>query len=326
MKKRISQLLVALSCLALSVNAASLSKGAKSEFTQVNGIRIHYVKMGKGPLLILLHGWPQTWYEWDKVMPPLASKFTVIAPDLRGLGLSEKTPTGYDKHTIANDIAALIKHFGESSAFVVGHDMGGKTAYVLSLLYPELVKKLVLVDCMPPGSENMDSAKGGMWHYGFHMAADFPEMLTKNREKEYISAQMRKWSHKKEAITPEAIAEYAKYYATPGGMTAGFNYYRALPEDAKFVSAYSDKKFSMPVLTIAGRYGVSDNLFKAMKSKADNLNGVIVEDSGHFVPEESPTFLVENILNFFTDQPMPNKSSQGSALIAPPLNSTNKEK
>lgn len=306
MKKLISLILLILLCLTLSSNAAALPKGAKSEFTHVNGIRMHYVKMGKGPLLILLHGWPQTWYEWNKVMPILASKFTVVVPDLRGLGLSQKTQTGYDKKTIASDIAELIKHFGGSSAFVVGHDMGGKAAYVLGLLYPELVTKLILVDCMPPGTENMDSAKGGMWHYGFHIAADFPEMLTKNREREYISAQMRKWAHQKDAITPHAVDEYAKYYASPGGMTAGFNYYRALPDDAKFVSTYADRKFSMPILTIAGRYGVSDNLFKAMIPKADNLKGAIAEESGHFVPEEAPTFLVEQILHFFVPEPASN--------------------
>jgi len=293
-------LIFMLSCLPLSSNAADLPKSAESQFAEVNGIRMHYVKMGEGPLLILLHGWPQTWYEWKKVMPALAGKFTVVAPDLRGLGLSEKTLTGYDKHTLAADMAALIRHLGEKSALVVGHDMGGKVAYVLSLLYPELVTKLVLVDCMPPGTENMDPAKGGMWHYGFHMAAEFPEMLTENREREYISAQMTKWSHQKDAITPDALDEYAKHYATPGGMTAGFNYYRALPDDAKFVAAYADRKFAMPVLTIAGRYGVSDNLFKAMTRKADNLKSVIAEESGHFVPEEAPTFLTEQIVKFIT--------------------------
>jgi len=291
-------ILLILPCLVLSSEAADLPKGAESQFAQVNGIRMYYVKMGEGPLLILLHGWPQTWYEWRKVMPALASKFTVIAPDLRGLGLSEKTQTGYDKHTIANDVAALIKHLGERSAIVVGHDMGGKVAYVLSLLYPELVTKLILVDCMPPGTENMDPAKGGMWHYGFHMATEFPEMLTKGREREYISAQMTKWLHQKDAITQDALDEYAKYYASPGGMTAGFNYYRTLPDDAKFLAAYADRKFAMPILTVAGRYGVSDNLFKAMMPKADNLKGVIAEESGHFVPEEAPAFLTEQILNF----------------------------
>jgi len=301
MKSIILLISLILPCLALSSQAANLPKGAESRFAQVNGIRMHYVKMGEGHLLILLHGWPQTWYEWRKVMPALARNFTVIAPDLRGLGLSEKTQTGYDKHTIANDVAALIKHLGEKSAIVVGHDMGGKVAYVLSLLHPELVMKLILVDCMPPGTENMDPAKGGMWHYGFHMAAEFPEMLTKGREREYISAQMKSWLHQKDAITQDALDEYAKYYASPGGMTAGFNYYRALTDDAKFLVAYADRKFAMPILTVAGRYGVSDNLFKAMRQKADNLQGVIAEESGHFVPEEAPVFLTEHILNFASD-------------------------
>ena len=298
MKSLIWLISLILTCLVLPSEAADLPKGAESQFAQVNGIHLHYVKMGEGPLLILLHGWPETWYEWHKVMPALKTNFTVVAPDLRGLGLSEKTQTGYDKHTIANDVAALIKHLGEKPAIIVGHDMGGKVSYVLGLLHPELVSKLIMVDCMPPGTERMDPAKGGMWHYGFHMAAEFPEMLTKGREREYISAQMMSWLHQKDAITQEALDEYVKCYASPGGMTAGFNYYRALPDDVKFLKAYADRKFAMPVLTVAGRYGVAENLYKAMVPKADNLQGVIAEESGHFVPEEAPGFLTEQILNF----------------------------
>ncbi|SMF94852.1 Pimeloyl-ACP methyl ester carboxylesterase [Methylomagnum ishizawai] len=306
MKKLIPPLLLALSCLVIPAQANPLPKGAKSGFAQVNGIQMHYVKMGKGPLLLLLHGWPQTWYEWHRIMPMLAGKYTVVAPDLRGLGLSEKTRTGYDKPTIANDIAALIQHLGRGPAFVVGHDMGGKAAYVLGLVHPELVAKLVLVDCMPPGTENMDSAKGGMWHYGFHMAAGFPEMLTKNREREYIAAQIKQWAHRKQAITPQAIDEYAKHYARPGGMTAGFNYYRALLDDAQFVAAYADQKFAMPVLAVAGRYGVADKLSKALQAKADIIKSAIAEDSGHFVPEEAPAFLVEQLSSFLAPAPPSN--------------------
>lgn len=294
----IGLLLLAVSGFALPGSAADLPKGAQSQFAQVNGIRMHYVQMGKGPLLILLHGWPQTWYEWHEVMPLLASQFTVVAPDLRGLGLSEKTRSGYDKHTIAGDVAALIQHLGEKSAVVVGHDMGGKVAYILGLSFPEQVSKLVLVDCMPPGTEKMDPAKGGMWHYGFHMAAEFPEMLTKGREREYIAAQMMAWLHRKDAINADALDEYAKHYASPGGMTAGFNYYRALPDDATFVATQADRKFAMPILTVAGRYGVSDKLYNAMAQKSDDLEGRIAEDSGHFVPEEEPEWLAKRILNF----------------------------
>ena len=189
---------------------------------------MHYVAAGSGPVLVLLHGWPETWYSWHGVMPRLAKRFTVVAPDLRGVGLTERTPDGYDKKTVAADIAALIEHLGGGKVCVAGHDMGGKAAYVLAHTRPELLSKLVLVDCLLPGTENMDPAKGGAWHYGFHMAAEFPEMLTVGREREYIAAQIRTWSHRKDAISAATIDEYARHYAAPGGMTAGFNYYRAL--------------------------------------------------------------------------------------------------
>ena len=131
--------------------AGELPAGATSHFAQINGIRLHYVSIGSGPVVILLHGWPQTWFAWHGLMPHLATRFRVIAPDLRGTGLSERTKSGYDKRTIAEDVRALIVHAGVTQAHVVGHDMGGKAAYVLAHLYPEIVAKLVLVDCLLPG-------------------------------------------------------------------------------------------------------------------------------------------------------------------------------
>lgn len=300
MNRLILLVLLALSCLSLSIQAADIPEGAESRFAQVNGIRMHYVRMGAGPLVVLLHGWPETWYEWIGVMPRLARNHTVVAPDLRGLGLSEKTRGGYDKQTIADDIDALIKQMGAKSAVVVGHDMGGKAAYILSLSHPKSVSKLVLVDCMLPGTENMDPAKGGMWHYGFHMAEEFPEFLTQGRERAYIAAQMSQWLHRKDAISEEAINEYASHYATPGGMTAGFNYYRALRDDAKRAATLADHKLPMPVLTISGRYGVSDKLFQALRPRANDIVGVIAEHSGHFVPEEEADFFVNALDQFLS--------------------------
>ncbi len=143
-----------------TVTDAPLPNGGASQFAQINGIRLHYVSVGSGPTVILLHGWPQTWFAWRDTMERLSSRFTVIAPDLRGTGLSERTSTGYDKRTIAADIRALVVHVAGERAHVVAHDMGGKAAYVLAHLHPECIEKLVLVDCLIPGTENMDTLRG----------------------------------------------------------------------------------------------------------------------------------------------------------------------
>jgi len=277
---------------------AALPAGARSEFAEVNGFRMHYVRAGAGPLVLLLHGWPQTWFSWHGIIPRLAAQYTVVAPDLRGCGLSERTPDGYDKQTIATDVRALTAHLGFKRACIVGHDMGGKAAYVAAHLYPDLVSKLVLADCLVPGTENMDASRGGAWHYGFHMAAEIPEMLTKGRERDYIEAQIRAWSHNKDAIATAAIDEYASQYARPGGMTAGFNYYRALREDAAFAAALRGKRLAMPVMAITGRFGVGNKLARALAQEADPLTQVIVEGSGHFVAEEAPDTFVGELTRF----------------------------
>lgn len=275
-----------------------LPSGTSSHFAKVNGIRLHYIEMGKGPLVILLHGWPETSSSWNKTMSALSSKYRVVAPDLRGLGLSERTSNGYDKKTIAIDIKALIDYLGEKQAVVIGHDMGGKTAYVMAHLYPQSVSKLVLVDCLIPGTENADALHGGAWHYGFHMTPKIPEMLTQGHEKEYIRAQIKAWSFKKDAIGEDAIDEYARYYSTEGSMTAGFNYYRTLKEDAAIVETFHGKKLSMPVLAISGHHGVGDKLSKALENDTTSLKSIIVDDSGHFVAEETPEVFNSVIIQF----------------------------
>lgn len=278
--------------------SAPLPTGGESLFVRVNGIRMHYVRAGSGPAVVLLHGWPQTWFAWRETMERLAGRFTVIAPDLRGLGLSERPASGYDKRTIAADIRALIVETAGGRAHLVGHDMGGKAAFMAAHLHREHIDKLVLVDCLIPGTENMDALKGGAWHYGFHMAPDIPEMLTKGRELEYITAQIRTWSYRKEAVAEANILEFSRHYATPGGMMAGFNYYRALREDAALAASFQGRPLDMPILAITGRHGVGPKLADALRPQASNLTSVIVEDSGHFVPDESPDTFSEQVGQF----------------------------
>jgi pimeloyl-ACP methyl ester carboxylesterase len=277
---------------------APLPKGGASQFAQINGIRLHYVSAGSGPAVILLHGWPQTWFAWRETMERLSLRFKVIAPDLRGIGLSERTPAGYDKRTIASDIRALIDHAAGGRAHVVAHDMGGKAAYMLAHLHPERIEKLVMVDCLIPGTENADALRGGAWHYGFHMAPEIPEMLTKGREREYIAAQIRAWSYIKDAVTEGVISECSRHYASPGGMTAGFNYYRALRDDAGLAASFEGRTLDMPILAIGGRHGVGTKLADALRKQAANLTAVIAEDSGHFVAEEAPDFFCDQVERF----------------------------
>ena len=304
--KQLIILLTSLICIVSSVYSKSATpvftsdsvSSPASHFAKVNGIRLHYIEMGKGPLVILLHGWPETSLSWRLTMRSLSTKYRVVAPDLRGLGLSERTQSGYDKKTIATDIKALIEHLGETKAAIVGHDMGGKAAYVMAHLYPQSVSRLILVDCTIPGTENSDALHGGSWHYGFHMVPEIPEMLTKGREKEYIRTQIKIWSFNKSAIDEDTIEEYAKHYVKNGGMTAGFNYYRALKEDAALVEIFHNKKLLMPVLTITGQYSVGDKLPKALANEAISLKSIIVANSGHFVPEEAPEIFNLSVLKF----------------------------
>ena len=181
---------------------------------------------------------------------------------------------------------------------MIAHDMGGKAAYVLARLHPERIDRLVLLDCLVPGTENTDALRGGAWHYGFHMAKDVPELLTLGRKREYIRAQIQAWSYRKDAITEEAISEHARHYASPGGMTAGFNYYRALPDDARLLASLPEAKLSMPVLAIGGRHGVGTRLADTLRPEADALTAIVAEDSGHFVAEEVPDFFHEQVRRF----------------------------
>ncbi|GGC58655.1 alpha/beta fold hydrolase [Chelatococcus reniformis] len=283
---------------AVQAAPSPLPAGAASRFARINGMDAHYVIAGSGPLVILLHGWPQTWFAWSETIRRLSAAYTVVAPDLRGTGLSERTPEGYDKRTIAEDTRALMAHLGVAQAHIVAHDMGGKAAYVLAHVEPTCVAKLILVDCLIPGTENTDALRGGAWHYGFHMAPDVPEMLTEGRERAYIRAQVRAWSHRKDAISEEAITEYARFYAQPGGMTAGFNFYRALPQDAALAASFGDRTLPMPVLTIGGQHSAGSRLFDALHGKAPRLTGAIAADSGHFVAEEVPEVFNDLVQRF----------------------------
>jgi pimeloyl-ACP methyl ester carboxylesterase len=264
----------------------------------VNGVQIHYVIGGQGKPVVLLHGWPQTWYEWRHVMPSLAKNYTVIVPDLRGLGDSSKPVTGYDGKTTAQDIYQLVSQLGFKDIFLVGHDFGAQVAYSYAAAHPNEVKRLVILDVPIPGIDPGENITG-LWWVQFHMVRDIPEMLVEGHERQYLTWFYRYTCSNPAAITKEDIDEYVSHYSAPGGMRAGFEYYRALFDDIKQNKEYSRVKLPMPVLALGGKCSFGTAALDSMRLLATDVRGGIVPDSGHWIPEEQPHFLVDQLFKFF---------------------------
>jgi pimeloyl-ACP methyl ester carboxylesterase len=265
---------------------------------EVNGIRMHYVIGGQGDPVVLLHGWPQTWYEWHKVMPALAKNYTVIAPDLRGLGDSSKPLSGYDGNTTAEDIYQLLSKLGlDQKIYLVGHDVGVLTAYSYAASHPNNVSKLVILDVPPLPPPGFEAC---CWWFSFHQTPDIPEMLTAGKEREYLS-WFYKFAYNPEAITEDDIDRYVASYSAPGGMRAGFEYYRAFPITLEQNREHANVKLPMPVLALGGEYSFGNAALTSMKSLATDVRGGIVPFSGHWIAEEQPEFLLEQLSSFFGD-------------------------
>ena len=235
---------------------------------------MHYVIGGHGDPVVLLHGWPETWYEWRHVMPALAKNHIVIAPDLRGLGDSSKPPTDYD---------------GKS------HDIRTFIAYSYAAPHPSEVKRLAVMEAPIPGF--FPPVRPLLWWVPFHQTPDVPEALVQGKELTYLSWFYHHLAYNPAAITQADINEYVSHYSAPGGMRAGFEYYRAIPQDAIQNMNYSKTKLTMPVLGLGGGYTPAfggnvtmPSVVYGMKMVAQNVQGITVPNSGHWIPEKAASF------------------------------------
>ena len=285
----------------------TIDLGVQHQYADLGDVMLHYVLAGEGPPVVLLHGWPQTWWEWRHIIPVLAKNYTVIAPDLRGLGDSSRPIGGYDKMTVANDIWKLVsEELGYSSFLLVGHDWGGPTAYALAASHPQAVEKLVILDVVVPGCGGDFSEGGRRWHQQFHLTPDLPEELINGREKVYLSWFYRTFAYKPGCITKNDLNEYVRTYKQPGALRAGFSYYRTMVQDAK-VNAEIIRKFKlpMPVLAIGGGVSYPNGRGRgkdpeaSLRRVAINVKGEIFPECGHFIPEEKPELLLDKLGLFF---------------------------
>lgn len=254
-----------------------------------NGVRLHYLAAGTGRPLLLLHGWPVSAEMWRRVMPALAHTHTVISPDMRGAGFSDKPAAGYDKATMARDVHALMTGLGFARYAAVGHDIGGMVGYALAAQFRDAVEKLVIVDVPLPGIEPWERMQGApaLWHFGFHAQRDLAEALIEGRERLYIESFMRSRAANPAAISDADIDAYAALMAAPGCLRGGLEYYRAFDEDAAANKGFAATKLAMPVLGIGGeRFGpVLKGIIEAVASDA---RAVTLKTCGHWVIEERP--------------------------------------
>jgi pimeloyl-ACP methyl ester carboxylesterase len=272
----------------------------------VGDIRLHYVIGGPddGETVVLLHGWPQTWYTWRHVMPPLAEAgYRVVAVEYRGAGESDKPLGGYDKAAMAADIRALVRRLGTARINLVGRDIGVMVAYAYAAQWPADVLRLAMLDVPVPGTRVWDDAKARsdpqIWHFGLHQQRDIAEMLITGKEHAYILDFYKKRAHV--PVSDDDIAVYANAYAAPGALRAGFELYRAFPQDEVRFKAFMKRKLDMPVLALAGDRSNGSKQLDMARELALDVRGGVAPDTGHWLPDENPAFLTEQLIEFFKD-------------------------
>ncbi len=268
---------------------------------------MHYVAVGgPGETVVLLHGWPQTWYAWRRVIPHLTGAgYAVVAPDLRGLGDTSRPTAGYDSGTVARDVLELLQdHLGVPRFHLAGHDWGGAAAFAVAAAAPDAVRSLAVVDVTVPGLGPDLSQGGRRWHHAFHMTPDLPETLTEGRERAYLGWFYRAFSQQADAIEPAAVDEYLRTYGRPGALGTSFAYYRCIPDTVAANRALAESGFRLPMPVLAVGGGSTEARGRArepaisLRTIADDVTEVVIPDCGHFVPEEQPAVFAESLLAF----------------------------
>jgi len=273
--------------------------GFSERKVEVNGVRIDYSIGGKGSPVVLLHGYAQTSHMWNPIMPLLASNHTVIVPDLRGAGGSSKPESGYDKKNMAVDIHDLVKSLGLNRAAIVGHDIGLMVAYAYAAQFPQETERLVLMDAFLPGIGDWKNVwlMRDLWH--FHFYGEVPLALVKGRERTYFEHFWNDFAADPKHSVSEADRRiYAKAYAQPGGMRAGFEYFKNFERDAKDFAELSTTKLSMPVLVLTGEKASGNFLIEQAKLVATNVDGKIIVGSGHWLIDEAPQQTIPALVTF----------------------------
>ncbi|MFK0170528.1 alpha/beta fold hydrolase [Streptomyces sp. NPDC090306] len=283
--------------------------GFTHHWVDADGVRLHAVEGGRPdrPAVVLLAGFPQTWWAWRKVMPALADQFHVIAVDLPGQGHSARPDISYDTHTAAAHVHAAVTALGVPKYWLAAHDIGAWVAFSLALKYPSRLHGLALLDAGIPGITLPDAIPTDpeqawkTWHFAFHLVPDLPETLLTGREREYVD-----WFLKAKSLFPGTfddaeVEQYAASVAAPGGLRASLAYYRDAAKSARLNhEALAQQRLDIPVLGISSSHGSVPDMGASLRPWAEHATGTVVPDAGHFIPDEQPDAVAAALTAFIT--------------------------
>ena len=299
MLKSIASIAVAVA-LALPAAAAvtPFPSAFKAQTIQADGAALHVVVGGKGPAVVLLHGFGDTGAMWSPLAARLAAKHTVVVPDLRGMGLSSHPDGGYDKWTQAGDIRAILDRLGIDRAVVVGHDIGTMVAFAYAARYRDRTERLVVMDAPVPGIPPWEQIVRNplLWHFSF--GGPDAERLVAGRERIYLDRFWNEFAGDPKKVDEATRAYYAKLYARPGAMRSAFAQFLSIPKDAEMNQQVVSNKLSMPVLAVGGAKSFGANEAVVMRNAATNVTEVVIPDAGHWLMEEAPEATMKAVQQF----------------------------
>jgi len=288
-----------LSAIVLCGSSIQGAESITARDAKVDNVQLHYLTAGEGPVVLLLHGYAETSRMWRPLIPKLAEKFTVIAPDLPGIGDSSIPSDKIDMISSAERIHSLMRSLGVGKERVVGHDIGLMVAYAYAAKFPDETEKLALMDAFLPGVAGWEAVYNApnIWHFRFN--GEYPEKLVQGRERTYFEYFWNVFAADKNRSIPEADRKaYAEAYAKPGRMRAGWAYFASWPQLAKDFAQLSQTKLTMPVLSIGGEKSLGNELGEQAKLVAENPTVIVLPNTGHWILEEQPKETMGALVKF----------------------------
>ncbi|MGF6416293.1 alpha/beta fold hydrolase [Paraburkholderia sp. MM5482-R1] len=282
--------------------------GFEHKFATVDGLRLHYVTGGnpQGDVVVLLAGFPESWFAWRKVMGLLAKTYRVVAPDLPGQGDSDRPMDGYDTQTLASHVHGLLQQLGMTRYFLAAHDIGAWVAFPYAVMFGDEIRRLALLDAGIPGVTLPDALPSAperawrTWHFAFHGLPDLPEVLLAGKEREYLDWFLRRKAADPDTFTDADIDEYLRILKKDGGLRAGLAYYRAAHVSAQQNAELKQRgMLDLPLLTLGSDQGSIADMATPLRAFFTEVKGRIISHCGHFIPEEQPRAVADELTAFF---------------------------